>query len=157
MINESTGFLNAGRLATMLCAASVVFAMTPNVSQAACTLPGCHGREGAAASAVHRNAYGDPGGSALEAYSGDYRGSVSNSSELQTIATSAAIGKNPYADDLARMGYGQSGLYSGMGGGSKSSFHSSMRANVPNPVANMLPAIQGLAAGIPGATSRLGR
>jgi hypothetical protein len=157
-MNETSWRSNVSTAIRLLCAASIAAAAAaPTASLATCALPGCHGQSRSDAAAQASRIYGDSGGNALKRYSGSYRQSVSDSGELQTFATVVAGARNPYADDVARMGYARSSVYSAAGVGSGSSLRSARRADAAKSALNVLPGVQGLSVGIPGAAARLGR
>ncbi|WP_124571943.1 hypothetical protein [Burkholderia sp. Bp8984] len=158
-MNEASGMFNGRKAILLLCAVSIAAAvMAPTTSLATCALPGCHGQPGSSGAETQARAiYGDPAGDTLKGNSGSYRQSASDASELRTFATAAAGAKNPYAADLERMGYARSSMYSGMGTGSVSSLRSARHAGMGKSVAGMLPGVQGLSVGIPGAASRISR
>ncbi|WP_269509731.1 hypothetical protein [Burkholderia sp. IMCC1007] len=157
-MDEPSAMFNGRKTILLLCAVSIAAAMAPTTSLATCALPGCHGQPRSSGAAAQANViYGDPVGNTLKGNSGTYRQSVSDASELRTFATAAAVATNPYADDVERMGYARGSMYSGTGAGSVSSLRSARRAGMGKSVAGMLPGVQGLSVGIPGAASRLSR
>lgn len=157
-MNEPTGLFNVRKIVSLLYAVSIAAGATaPIASLATCALPGCHDHPRSGTGAQARGIDSDPGESSLKNYSGIYQQSVSNSSELRTFAMAAAAAKNPYADDVERMGYARGSMYSGMGAGSVSSLRSARRADGGRSAAGLLPGVQGLSVGISGAVPRISR
>ena len=158
-MNEASGMCNGRKTILLLCAVSIAAAvMAPTTTLATCALPGCHGQPRSSGAAAQASViYGDPAGDTLKGNSGSYRQSVSDASELRTFGTAAAVAKNPYADDLERMGYARGSMYSGMGAGSVSSLRSARRAGMGKSVAGMLPGVQGLSVALPGAALSISR
>lgn len=158
-MDERRGMFNVRQAIPLLCVVSTAAAvMAPAMSLAACALPGCHGQSRSGTAAKQASViYGGPAGNTLAGNAETYRRSGSDTSELRTFATAAAGAKNPYADDVERMGYVRGSMYSGMSAGSISSLRSARGAAMGRSALGVLPGVQGLSVGIPGVAPRISR
>lgn len=144
-------------LRTLLVASTALMAATSQVSWASCTLPGCQSQSRASRGSEMNGLYGNAGTSSLKDYSNDYRRSVSNTSELEMFATVGAAAKNPYTEDVGRMGYTYNSRYSGMGVGRTSTRKTALGAGPGAAALSVLPSVSGLTTPMPGAGPRYGR